>query len=94
MSFYTALSSATWNNLASEIHTAHAEVLDQWVKKQQSFFLQLFANSGFLHSALTTTTRSLLRPKINSKKKEVKTQHKMKIQKQGLKDKNPLKSLQ
>lgn len=52
MSFYTALSSATWNNLANEIHTAHAEVSDHWAKKQQPFFLQQIVKSGFLHPAL------------------------------------------
>lgn len=81
---YTALSSATWNNLANEIHAAHAEVLDQWAKKQQSFFLQQFVKSGFLHSALNTFLE-IYWDKKNLKKK--KTQHKIKIQKQGSKDK-------
>lgn len=86
MSFYTALSNATWNNLANEIHTAHAEVLAQWAKKQQSFFLQQFAKSGFLHSALNTLLE-IYWDKKNPKKKEAKPQHKIKIQKQRSKDK-------
>lgn len=85
MSFYTALSSATWNNLANKIHTAHTEVLDQLAKKQQSFLLQQFAKSGFLHSALNTLLE-IYWDKKNSKKKEAKTQHKIKIQKRGSKD--------
>lgn len=92
MSFYTALSNATWNNLANEIHTAHAEVLAQWAKKQQSFFLQQFAKSGFLHSALNTLLE-IYWDKKNPKKKEAKPQHKIKIQKAEVKGQKILKSL-